>query len=239
MKGRFHAGTNVRREFDLSRFRDAVKDTRHWVSYGVVGTVNDAGDVDDTDQNAILIAPGGVMVDVVLYPSEEPVTCRYAGISGGPSVTILAPIHPGDEVLVALPDGELGLPPAIVAILNSRAVPLPLEQDGKPVFRNDRLSVFAQDVPVEVRTASGASVRLETDGTISAVPAANQEVRLGATTGLEAAALGDTLQTFLSVLKTAFNTHEHPVAAAPGTTGPPIQQIDPPTVTSSNVKVKK
>jgi len=166
LKGRAQTGTGVRREFDLSKFREGMKDTRHWLSYGVVATVGDDGEVNDKDGAAVLVTPGGVAVDVVLYPAEEPVTCRYAGVMGGPDVTIYAPIHPGDEVVVGILDGELGLPPVILAVMTSRATPLPIETDGKPVFRNDRLSIFAKTVPIEIRTPAG-SVRIEPDGRVN------------------------------------------------------------------------
>lgn len=179
MRGRTQAGTGVRRELDLPKVRDAMKDARAWCSYGIVATVGDDGTINDTDQHAVLIAPGGVAVDVVLAPSEEPVTCRYAGIAGGPDVTIYAPIHAGDEVLVVIPDGQLGLPPVIVAIMTSRAAPLPIENDGKPVFRNDRLSIFSRTVPIEIRTPGG-SVRVEPDGKVNlGAPDAGEQLVLG------------------------------------------------------------
>src|SRR5205814_5797742 len=101
-----------------------------------------------------------------------PITARLC-IGVGGSCSILAPIRPGDEVLVTLPDGG-NADPAIVAILNNEHAPIPIDADNKPVFKNDRLSVFARGVPIEVRTDGGASVRLEANGEVSMVPGGGQ-----------------------------------------------------------------
>jgi hypothetical protein len=185
-------GTGVRRAPDMRRMSEALKgpgiDTRHWVSYGTVAVVGD-GEPDFADPHAVNVSPSGVLVDVLLMPSGIPVTCRYAGIQGGGACTILAPIRPGDEVLVVIPDGEVRAVPVIVAILNAAHTKLPGETDRKPVFRNDRLSVYATDVPIEIRTSGGAKVVLDQGGNVDTDGSA---ARLGAAAAQDAVVKGTT-----------------------------------------------
>lgn len=191
-------------------------DLRHWVSYATVGTVGADGAPDFTDEQAIVITPGGVMVDVVLEPSGYPITCRYGICSG--TVTTLSPIHAGDQVVVGLPDGDLAMVPQVLALISGASDPIPLETDGKPVFRNDRHSIFARGVPVEIRTDGGGHLRVNVDGTI----------QLGGTDAQQRLILGDVytgahntldqgLETFLGALGTyaaAIQTIADPSGAA-------------------------
>ncbi len=167
MKGQ---GTDIRRGLNTRRFAEALKcsgiDTRHWVSYGTVCTINDEGIPDYTDLRAVYCGPEGVEVDVILEPINVPVTCLYSGIAGGRHTIISAPISPGDLVLVALPDGDPTVPPVIVAILNSAAHKVPLGHDRKPIFRNDHVFIWT-DVDIDIRTKNGATVTLAQTGDIS------------------------------------------------------------------------
>ncbi len=141
-------------------------DPRMWVEYGVVGVPREDGTIDTTNYHAIHIGPGGCTVDVVLEPSNIPVTCHYNGIAGGRSGWIDVPIHPGDKVVVEFPGGDTSYP-RISGFRNNLGQPIPCEaEDGKPVFRNDRVSVYAKDVPIEIRTAGGGRVRVNQDGTV-------------------------------------------------------------------------
>lgn len=233
---------------DFAKQREAIKgpgaDTRYWVSLGTVGVQKDDGTVDATDPQAVVITPRGVFVDVFLQPLGAWVTARLQLGVGGRSCSIMAPIRAGDEVVVVLADGGL-VTPVIVAILNNATGKLPLEQsDNKPVFRNDRLSIFAKDVPVEIRTASGARAILKTDGEVVIEPAAGKLVKIGSDTApLQFAGLGDAIEEYLGEIKSAFNGHTHPIpipSGAPiGVTSPTASTITGVVpVKSSNVKIK-
>lgn len=154
---------------DVRRFAEAIKgagiDTRFWSSHATVCSVNESGEPNFTDPQAVVSAPDGVVADVMLMPLEIPITARVQLGVGG-RCRIDAPLHAGDEVLVVIPDGDLNNPLSIVAILNSRAHPVPLDSDGMPVFKNDRLMVFARDVPVEIRTPT-ARVQVTQDGKVN------------------------------------------------------------------------
>jgi hypothetical protein len=102
--------------------------------------------------------------------------------------------------------------------------------------------VYADGVPIELRTKSGAKVRMETSGEVSAVPASGKVVKLGAVADgdLEAAALGDTIKSFMDTTKLWQDTHLHSGGTIFGLTGiPTVTSPTVPDVTSSNVKVKK
>lgn len=156
-------------------------DLRHWCSYATVATTSgDDGQMNVTDPNAILITPAGVEVDVVLEPSGYPCTARY-GISAG-SVHINAPIRPGDQVIVGVPDGDASMVPQIFCIINGSSDPMPVGDDGKPIYRNDRMMIHAAaGVPIEIRNADGTMVRI-TDGLVELGGAgATEQLELGTT----------------------------------------------------------
>jgi hypothetical protein len=165
---RRRAGTNVRREPDVGAVAAALSrpgiDSRVWSCYATVCVVHDDGSMDVDDPDAVVISPDGVDVDVMLEPYLVPATCRY-GLQAGVA-TILAPVRPGDMVLVEFPGGDMAAVPQIVKVCGGAHTRLPLEQDGKPIFRNDRLSIHARGVPVEIRTDGGAKLTLGADGSV-------------------------------------------------------------------------
>lgn len=205
------------RPLDVSRVREALKgpgaDTRYWVSYGTVGTVDDQGNTNFEDPRAVHIAPDGVYCDVILMPTQLPVTCRYPGSAGGTGVQVITPIHPGDEVLVTLPDGSANSPPVIAAVLNSQSNKIPRGADRRPLFKNDRVLIFAKDVDLDLRTEGGARVEVRQD---DQVVVTSGDVRLGDEGATQPAIRGDdyrfnereflsSLQTFLAGLQTYAN----------------------------------
>lgn len=172
-------------KIDFNRLAKAVGtpgiDPRTWVSYGIVCTITDDGEPNFTDPNAIFVAPDGVWADVLLVPVEVPVTARVQLGVGGTKAQINAPISPGDRVLVALPEGLMSDALVIVAIMNNQAAQLGLDSGGTPQFKNDRLSIFASGIPVEVMTKDGAVLRLEADGAASLSVPGSKKLQLGAT----------------------------------------------------------
>jgi hypothetical protein len=142
------------RNIDFRKIGAAISqagiDPRYWCSHATVCVTNDNGECDFNDLGAIVCAPDGIWVDIILQPLLIPLTAR---LQLGPASTahIQAPIQPGDEVLVVFPDGTFMQPPTIVAILNNQGVKIPLGTDKKPVFKNDRLLVqCGKNLPIEV-----------------------------------------------------------------------------------------
>lgn len=156
-------------------------DTRHWLSYATVATVDgEDGTANYTNPAAILVTPAGVEVDVILEPIGYPVTCRF-GIAAG-SCHINTPIRPGDQVIVGIPDGDASMVPQIFCVINGSSDPMPVGDDGMPIYRNDRVMIHAAaGVPIEIRNADGTMVRV-TDGLVELGGAgATEQLELGTT----------------------------------------------------------
>lgn len=101
-------GRRGSKRLDLSDARHLFRDSRLWVSIGVVTAPEGA--------DRFTVADDDVRVEVILQPSLQDVTCRLAaGIWNVP--------NEGEEVLVVLPEGELAFMPTILAVLSTGAVP--------------------------------------------------------------------------------------------------------------------
>jgi hypothetical protein len=159
----------------------AGNDLREWIHYGTVAALTGKdGGPSYTDENAIVISPFGVEVDVVLEPLNYPCTARW-GIQSG-RVFISTPIHPGDQVVVLIPAGDPSSVPEILRIITCPHNPIPVGEDGLPRFKNDRALVAAQGVPIELLAlGDGAEVSLlvNPDGTIQLGGQAAQELIRG------------------------------------------------------------
>ena len=217
-------GTDIRRGIDTKALSEALArpgtDLRYWVSHGTVGTQDDAGNLDVTNPNSIWIGPEGVECDVRLEPLMIHVCCRFAGISGG-DVTAYPPIHPGDQVLVTLPEGFAHLP-VIVAVLNSRACKQPLDENQVPIFDNQRLLVYAKTAAIDIRTAGGVQVLLEQDGNATVKA---QTIKLGGPDASEPLELGQTRNTAEDSYLTAAISAVGELSVA--CTSPPLDALAP------------
>lgn len=177
-------GTATPAPLDVGRMgemlRQAGIDPRHWLSYGTVGIVKEDGTFDPTDPHAVYVQSTGVSVDVLLHPLNQPVTCRYSGQQGGASSSIYCPIHPGDEVLVGIPDGDMRLPPAVLLVMNADHSRLPLGNDQKPLWQNDRILLHSKGTKIQIRTDDGTNLEVRPDGTIEASQPGGAIVRVSA-----------------------------------------------------------
>jgi len=81
-------------------------------------------------------------------------------------VFIATPIRPGDQVIVAIPEGDPSAIPRILAVVSGASAPGPVGDDDKPIFKNDRALIFARNVPVDIRTAGGGRVLVDQDGNV-------------------------------------------------------------------------
>ena len=179
---RHNFGTAIRRDINAQMLGKALAapgmDQRYWCSLGTVCTIDpETGKMDPNDKLAIYCDSAGVDVDVELEPLGQPCTCKYAGVQCG-DVTIMAPIRPGDIVLVECPDGDL-FTPVITHIMQSRSKRQPTE-GGKPIFDNNRLLIYAKNVPIDIRTEGGARLALRQDGTVEAKNDTGADVVIGA-----------------------------------------------------------
>lgn len=197
MARRGRAGTAIRKSWDVARIGRGLArqgaDLRHWVSYATVAAVDDDGEVDLSNPNAVVITPGGVDVDVVLEPSGYPMTCKH-GVSAG-TVYVCGPIKVGDQVIVEIPDGDVSMVGKISSVIsgpNGEADAVPVGPDGLPLFKNDRYLVFAKGVPIDLRTDGGARLLVNPDGTIQVGDGADQAMVRGTAQRSAEAALNST-----------------------------------------------
>ena len=247
-KGRNAGGTETARSLDLGRLAEALQragiDPRVWASYGTVCTQRDDGTYDFTDPLAVAVSPGGCFVDVLLHPLTVHVTCRYPGMHGGSSACVMAPIKPGDEVVVSIPDGDLRLPPVIEKVMTAQHSLMPTGPDGKPIWQNDQLIIHSRSVKLHLLADGGAEMLIENGSKI--VLNASQ-VFVGGESNAQPAVLGQTLQDYLNDLTTALANHVH-LSATPGNptstspqlinTTPPPTGIKVPNCLATNAKVK-
>lgn len=157
------AGTNIRRDPDMGRIALGLSrpgmDPRTWVEYGTVASVGGEEAPDFGDGNAVLVTQDGVDVDVVVGMDESPVTCRW-GLTFGRFVFV-PPISVGDHVMCLFPGGDLGTVGEIVKILSGPHSRIPVGPDRMPLFQNDRALLYADGVPIDVRTSGGARVLVD------------------------------------------------------------------------------
>lgn len=188
MRGGHTFGTRSVSSFDAASLRQGLAspgmDTRYWCSRGTVGTMSDDGTFDPTDPHAVCNGPEGVECDVKLEPLEQMVVALWAGSMGG-DVTDLSPIHPGDQVLVECPGGDLTLP-VITHILHSRANKQPMVA-GVPIFDNKRRLVYVKRGDLDVRATEG---KISLAAGPTSVWVKQDQVQLGAGDATEELVLG-------------------------------------------------
>lgn len=102
-------GQRGSKRLDLTDLRSLVRDTRTWCSIGRVFVPPGAA-------SHYTIEDGDIIVEVVLQPSLHDVTCRLAG-----GMWIVPAVD--EEVVVALPEGEMTFMPTIIAVLSTGNVP--------------------------------------------------------------------------------------------------------------------
>lgn len=112
-------------------------DTRQWTSYGTV--IPDAGStrsVRFSDSSGAPLAHG-VLVDVKLHPSGTVVPCRVASMCAGNGEGEFYPFVAGDEVLVAITEGDERAGCVILGRLNQSHDVFPQTVAGMDVTQNN------------------------------------------------------------------------------------------------------
>lgn len=133
-------------------------DPRQWISYGTV----DAGTPEqppiifkDADGNP---SPYGPMVMVTLQPTGISLPCRVAGAVAGDGEAEWYPFVPGDEVLVAIPEGDERAGACIIGRLNQELDAFPLIVAGQDVTKNT-FGFRRMRTPFIVETAAAYLIR--------------------------------------------------------------------------------
>lgn len=159
-------GAVGRPQVDVQRLAQAIagpgNDTRTWLVEGTVASVDDRGTVktgfvepgasDEAKeeaardaQEAVFADADGCVVSIQIEPEGTIITANWNGISCGRYGFMIMPIRAGDDVLVAVPDGDFNASGIeVVKILSNRTAQIPVD------WNNDRV-LFDLNVPFEVR----------------------------------------------------------------------------------------
>lgn len=177
LRGR-RAAMRHRNDFDAvtmgAAFARPGMDPRQWVSYGLV---DDQETIDGAPIDPVTFDDEmGPLVNVTLHPSGVPARCRVGSFNTGNGEGEYTPFVPGDEVLVALPEGSEMADPVIISRLSNSRDLFPLEsvagQDptgNKFSFRRirtPRIEEYADSYMVR-SAASGAFLLMSQEGNIT------------------------------------------------------------------------
>ena len=152
---------------DIAALRDLMRgpgmDTRQWISYGIVDADNpEARSVRFNDDGGTPL-PEGVLVAVTLMPSGISVTCRVSSQNAGSGEGEYSPFGPGDEVLVAIPEGNERAGCAIIGRFNNAHDVFPQQVAGQDITNNDT-TVRRLKTPYVLETAASYMVRSALSG---------------------------------------------------------------------------
>ena len=112
---------------DLRTFAEGMRfpgiDPRQWISYGLV----EGQTKDDEDPEVVFDPDYGPLVKVMLQPSMTPVVCRVSSMTAGNGEGEYHPFIAGDEVLVAIPEGDEMADCVIIGRMNNAIDKFPME----------------------------------------------------------------------------------------------------------------
>lgn len=169
------------RDFDHATMGEAFArpgmDPRMWVSYGRVELPTEGegggeeGQTVEFDQE-----DGQLYVNVTLKPTDTPVRCRVGMPAAGPGEAQYFPFCGGEEVLVAIPEGNVRAGCVILCRLNNTLDPFPFAsvgggdptQNATGIFRTKTAFTLESGASVQIRSASaGAMLLLSGEGTVT------------------------------------------------------------------------
>lgn len=127
-------------------------DTRQWISFGIVAKEGIDFDEDEYKQP---------LVPVTLQPSAVEVNCRVAASIAGNGEGEWAPLIEGDEVIVAIPQGNESAGCVIIGRLNNAVDPFPATVAGTPTKEN-KFGFRRMRAPFVLESAGGILIRQAT-----------------------------------------------------------------------------
>ena len=148
--------------FDIATMREAFagpgQDTRQWITHGIVEPdTTDSHSVMfmDTDGNAL---PNGILVMVKLVSTGNVVPCRVVSQAAGEGEAEYSPFGPGDEVLVAVSDGDERSGCYILGRMSNGSDAFPQTVSGQDVTQNS-ISFKRISTPYILETAATYQIR--------------------------------------------------------------------------------
>lgn len=126
-------------------------DTRQWVSYAIVdNSTEEIKNVEFTDM--------GPLVNVTLQPSGVPIRCRVGMDIGGKGEGEYCPFMDGDEVLVAIVEGDERAGGVIIKRMSNTIDTFPKAVGGQDI-ENNSVGFMRTRVPYVFEFAGGALFR--------------------------------------------------------------------------------
>lgn len=154
--------------FDASSMREAFKgpgmDTRMWISYAIVDVPGaDQGDgttveFDDED--------GQLYVNCTLKPSDLQARARLGMISAGSGEAVYFPFAGGEEVLVAIPEGDMKAGAVIISRLNNGYDAFPFDSVGGADPTKNSIAIFRTRTALTIESGASVQVRSATAGAL-------------------------------------------------------------------------
>lgn len=150
------------KRIDLSSLRELTQDSRYWVGVALVVVEGESHyDLDGED----------LIVHVEIQPLGTPVSCRMLAVAGGPNAGIWSVPPVGAEVLIALPNGELGGGGVLIGCLSTGNTPTNTAQN---------VIVIAAGSKVLIHDGNGGAVPLATKADVqTVVDTYNDHIHLG------------------------------------------------------------
>lgn len=159
-------------------------DPRVWIAYAVV---DEAGEAEGEQAVEFDKDDGQVYVNVLLKPYDTPLRCRVGQLFAGPGEACFFPVMPGDEVLVAIPEGHYRAGAVVIARLNNAYDAFPFDsvagadptKNSFAVFRTRTALTFESGASIMLRSAAaGAFVQLSGQGSITLRDAAKNVLQM-------------------------------------------------------------
>jgi len=165
------------RDFDHASMREAYSgpgmDPRTWISYARV-------DVPDPEQGTETVEfdedDGQLYVNVTLSPMDTPLRARVGMLTAGSGEALYFPFCGGEEVLVAIPEGNMRAGAVIIARLNNAYDGFPFDSVGgadpklnaAAIFRTRTALTIESGASVQIRSAAaGAMLLLSAEGNVT------------------------------------------------------------------------
>jgi hypothetical protein len=143
----------------LEMLRELAGPTGQWVSWGTV-------DDESPDGKPVEFDPDyGPLVDVKLHPSAAHVRCRVASAVAGNGEAEYYPFIGGDEVLVAIPEGDERAGCTIIGRGNNQLDKFPMTVAGNDVTGN-QFGFRRMRAPYVIETAAAYGIRNAMNGVL-------------------------------------------------------------------------
>ncbi len=101
------------KRLDMAELRHLLRDRRVWSKLAVVTAPEDGGDHYELHEEDGKIVD--ITIEVLTIPDKLDLTCRLGFIGASAGMITIPDV--GDEVIVAIPDGEIDFMPAVIAML--------------------------------------------------------------------------------------------------------------------------